>query len=176
MARAFEMLGPGTDVRVLDGAALLVAVANDVLAGRVNAGLRAHAADDGDFVRIFGEVLHDAAEFKAGLRADGLLRSLGGAFLGVQGVDVTHAAGHLEEDDVFGLAEAGASRCRSGFGGFFCREGSAAEAVQNGDAERGAGPAFAEGTAGNGIELVLNVHDGCWLAAGSIPQRRIRGR
>ena len=108
VAGAKEMLRPGTNVGVLDGAALLIAGADNVLTGGMHSCLGTHAADDADLVRLLGQVHHRAAQLKVALGFDRGFWPLGRATLGVQRVDVGHAADHLEEDDVLGLAEAGA--------------------------------------------------------------------
>jgi hypothetical protein len=113
------MLRPGADVRMLDGAALLVAAADQVLTAGMDARLRAHAADDADLVRLLGEILHRAAELEVSFRFDGGFRSLRRPLFRVERVDVGHATDHLEEDHVLRLAEAGAGRCG---GGRFCRK------------------------------------------------------
>ena len=153
---AEEVLRPGTDVGMLDGSALLVAGADDVLPGGMHPRFGSHAADDAELVRLFGEVLHRSSQLKVSLGFDRRFRSLRRAILRVQRVDVGHATDHLEKDDVLGLAKAGTRRPGS-LGGFGCK-GAAAETVQHGDAESGAGPALAKGTTGNGIKLVVKIH------------------
>jgi hypothetical protein len=101
------MLGPRTHRRVLDGAALLVAGADQVLASGMDAGLGSHATHDGDLVRLLGEVHHGAAELEVGLGLDRCHGALRFAFLRIKRVDVRHAADHLQEDQVLGLAKAG---------------------------------------------------------------------
>ena len=109
VAAAFEMLCPGTDVRMLDGAALLIAGADQILAAGMHAGFGGHAADDRDLVRLLGEIFHRAAELEVGFRFDRRFRSLRRSVFWIKRVDVGHAADHLEEDDVLGFAEAGAA-------------------------------------------------------------------
>jgi hypothetical protein len=72
----------------------------------MHAGLGTHAADDADLVGLLGEIFHRAAELEASFRFDGGFRSLRRPVFRIERVDVRHAADHLEEDDVLGLAEA----------------------------------------------------------------------
>ena len=109
VAGSEEVLRPGADVRMLDGAALLVAAADQILAAGMHARFRGHAADDGNLVGLLREVLHRATKLKACFGRNGLDRSLRASFLRIERVDVRHAADHLEEDDVFCLPEAWAS-------------------------------------------------------------------
>jgi hypothetical protein len=67
-----------------------------------------HRTNDSHLIDVLGSLHEMLAEHDAGdIGADGLERATdirGGVGLGVEGVDVGHATGHVEVDDVLGLA------------------------------------------------------------------------
>ena len=111
-----------------------------------------HAADQGEFVRVLGQIRHDASELVSGFGGNRSFGTLSRPIFGIQGIDVSHPSQHLQEDDILGLAEAAP---RDGFhGGYLSKK-----IGQYRDAERGLGPTFAECAARDGIEFILKVHE-----------------
>ncbi len=147
VAGAVEVLGPSAHVGVLDGAALLITGADEVLAGSMDSGLRGHGTDDGDLVTDLGEFRHGAAELKAALGCDGIGWAFSVAMLGVERVDVAHATDHLKEDAGLGLAETGAGGGIDGASSGGAQRG----ATENAEAEGRLGHLFSEATAVEGI-------------------------
>ena len=98
-----------------DGGALLVTGVHEVVRALMHGGLDEHRTDDGDVVRLLGRLGHVAAQLEVGRGADRIGEALGLAFLRIEGVDVAHAALHVEVDDGLGLA-AFAGRARGGGG------------------------------------------------------------
>ena len=87
-----------------DGTALLVPRVHEVVGTLMHSGLDQHGANDGDLVRLLGGLGHVTAELEVCLGADGIREAFGFALLRVKGVDVAHAALHVEVDDGLGLA------------------------------------------------------------------------
>jgi len=152
MTRAFEMLSPSANVGMLDRATLFVAGADQILATGVNSGFGSHAPDQGDLVRMIGQVRHRPTQLEAGLGRYGRFGALRFPLLRIESIDVGHPTDHLKENHVLGFAETGTSQP-------FSRGQLAGSPGQNGYAEGGLGPAFTKGAPGDRIELMREVHD-----------------
>lgn len=101
---AFQSVDPTPDGGVDDGAELLVSFMEDVAGLVVVSLLRLHGVDRADFPHDLcgsGEVAGDLESVRSGGDSlDGTLNILAG--FEVEGVEVAHPSGHVEEDDIGG--------------------------------------------------------------------------
>ena len=143
-----------------DGASRRIAGVHEVFPLFVGALGGAERADEGDFVGVFGQQREAVAELDSiGIGGDGLDgsadvgRRVG---FGIEGVDVGHAAGHVEVDDMFRLAATGLEH--GGVGGERGVVEKPGHRSADGEAEAGAGGAAEEIAA---VELVeaVRVHE-----------------
>jgi len=101
-----EVLRPGAERRVLHTAALLEAGAHEVRRGGVHADLGGHGTDDGDLIADLGGLGQVRRQLHVTLGGDDVAGAFARTGLGIECVDMRHAAVELQEDHVLGLAEA----------------------------------------------------------------------
>ena len=172
------MLSPGPEGRVLDGAALLEARTHQVGRRGMDADLGGHGADDGDLVADLGRLGEIGSQLHVALGGDDQAGALGGAGLGIEGVDVRHASVELQEDHALGLAEtrqAGVGRLHGSrrFGGL----GDPGEEREDAQAERDFGALLDEAAAVLGMtEEISGMEDAHWTKRNSRVLARTQAR
>lgn len=139
---------------MLDGAAQVVAGVHHISALLVRALDRVHRVDDGDFVHDFsgfGQVVADHDVVGAGGDGFGFAHDFFFLGLRIEGVDVAHAAGHEQINDVLGLG----NLCCAGGSGFGNADTDHGEQV---NAEISAGRIGQKLSASEFVGLVERIH------------------
>jgi len=92
---------------------------HDILPLIMSTGLLCHGADDGQFVRLFGKIGQQTGDLDPiCIGFDGRRDAFDfGVGLGVEGIDVAHAAIHVDKDNVLRLWVLGGYVASSGGGG-----------------------------------------------------------
>ena len=144
------MLSPGSKHRVDNGAAFFETCSHEVLSGLVHSDFGGHGAEDANFIRDLQRLREETGDLKPCFSGHGIGWPFAVAFLGIEGVDVTHAADEVEQN--YGL---GGAKPSAAF--HFSRLAFGAEIIawkkrKDGKTKRGFGNFFDERTAAEAVE------------------------